>query len=72
MSNNSFDQINFHSRDWALMRDYLEQEAKTAMEIMCQDLSIDEVNRLRGRILFIKMMLKRAESTIARAAANSR
>lgn len=43
------------------MKLYFEEQLKTAMDLMCQDLSIDDVNKLRGRVLFINTMLKRAE-----------
>lgn len=67
----AFDQINFNGRDWGLMKQYLEKELSIATDVMCQNIDHDETNRLRGRILFINMMLKRAEALI-KLAANGR
>lgn len=68
----AFDQINFNSRDWGLMKQYLEDQLDTAMDVMCQNIDQDETNRLRGRILFINMMLKRADFLSKQAASNGR
>lgn len=68
MSTSPFDQVNFQGRDWGLMKQYLEEQLQTSMEYMCTDLSIDDVNKLRGRILFINTLLKRADLILKQAA----
>lgn len=67
-----FAQINVFSSDWLKIEGYLEEQKAVAVQTLCSDIGPDETNRLRGRILFIDMMLKKAESLRKQAAENSR
>lgn len=69
MSNQAFDQVNFNGRDWSLIKQYLEEQLKTGMDFLCRaDLDINDTNLMRGRIIFINMMLKRAELILSQQA----
>jgi hypothetical protein len=58
----AFDHINFNGRDWGLMKQYLEDQKRIAVDILCApNTGQDETNSIRGRILFINLMLKKGE-----------
>ena len=58
----AFEEINVLGRDWLLVEEYLIKEKETAVQVLCSDISPDETNKVRGRIVFIDKMLKKAES----------
>jgi hypothetical protein len=65
----AFEQINVMGRDWLLIQEFLEEQKAIAVQVLCAaGTDIDETNRLRGRIMFIDMMLKKAESVRKQAA----
>lgn len=63
---NPEESINFEGRDWSILREWLRYEIDSATYMLCGNITHDESNKLRGKILFAKTILDLEAAQIAR------
>ena len=53
--------INFSSKDWRVLREYLQSQRESIVDRLCGEITNDEANRLRGELRQVKAILSLEE-----------